>query len=178
MEEISVEVDWLCSIMGGLEIIETPVVSKSIKYPEINTTYAFRPHTRHAKLKRAATEEQSTTRRPTANEVNNLEIQYKLSVYFENLERMYKCHTNSKHVNPPKCDITQIELELKSKLISQCIRKAWNGILTNQTEDESLSSTRSWNHEDALAEAKELIATWNFVFKGVNKPSVYLIKFF
>jgi hypothetical protein len=61
MEEISVEVDWLCSIMGGLEIIETPVISKSTKYPEINTNYAFRPHTRHAKLIRAATEEQSTT---------------------------------------------------------------------------------------------------------------------
>jgi hypothetical protein len=78
------------------------------------------------------------------------------------ISSVYKCHTNSKHVNPPKCDITQIKLELKSKLISQCIRKAWNGILTNQTEEESLSTTRSWNHEDALAEAKELIATWNF----------------
>jgi hypothetical protein len=108
MEKISVEVDWLCSIMGGLEIIETPVISKSLKYPEINTN----SHTRHAKLIRAATEEQPTTRRPTANEVNDLEIQYKLSVYFENLECMYKCHTNSKHVNPPKCDITQIKLEL------------------------------------------------------------------
>jgi hypothetical protein len=170
MEEITDEVEWLCSFMSELDIIETPIIPKSIKYPEIDTSYAFRPYTRHPKLIRAVVEEQQP-RKPTTKELNDVETQYKISVYLEELEVMYKFHANSKRVNPPKRDIKQIENELNSKLISQYIRKTWSGISTNQMKEESLSTTKSWNHEDALAEAKELIATWNFVFKR-PKPSV------
>jgi hypothetical protein len=156
--------------MGGLDIIETNIIPKSIKNPEIDTSYVFRPFTRHPKLIRAVIEEQ-TTPKPTKKHLNDSETQYNLSVYFDELDKMYKFQANSKHVNPPKCDIKQIEFELNSKLISRCIRETWTGNTTNQTNEETLSTPRSWNHEDALAEAKKLIATWNYVFK-YTKPSL------
>ncbi len=66
MVEIIDDDDWLCSFMGGLDIIETNIIPKSIKYPEIDTSYVFRPFTRHPKLIRAVIEEQPTPK-PTKN---------------------------------------------------------------------------------------------------------------
>jgi hypothetical protein len=157
------ELDWLCLVMGGLVFEETK--TKALKYPEIDVSYAFRPHTRQPKLIRAIVEQQPSDRRPTAHEPDDFDIHMKLCGHLQELEMMYAFHATSKIViNPPPINAEEIKKNAAFKSIRASIHKAWfgNTHFTDQKHME-MCDTKHWNHEDAIAETKKSIENWIYV---------------
>ncbi len=146
--------------MGGLEFDEKKIKHDKIQYPEIDTSYAFRPHNRQPKLIRAIIEQQPPLKL-TASELAIVDIQTKLSVHLQELESLYAFHGAAKEATqPPKLNKEEIRKLADFKAIRACIHKKWhyNSIILSQEQD-----IMHWTHEDTLAETKYLMATRNFV---------------
>jgi hypothetical protein len=163
------ELDWLTLVMGGLEVNDSLTnIPDKIEYPEIDISYAFRPHKRQPKLIRAVIEQPPPVK-PTASEIADTDIQNELSAHLQELERLYAFHAIAKPTKPPKVNGNEINKLACFKAIRACIHEAWcRKTSPHAATDPEIHTTVVWTHEDTLAETRQLIENWNFVFKYVE----------
>jgi hypothetical protein len=158
------ELDWLSSVMRGLDIHDKPT---KVEYPEIDISYAFRPHNRRQpKLVRAIIEQQPLVKL-SAKELDVETTHAKLSAHLQELDITYAFLAAAKPQKIPKISNEEIIKLARFKSIRACIHETWcNGnYLKNKDEQNTIHHNIEWTHEDSLAETRHLIATWNFVFK-------------
>jgi hypothetical protein len=157
------DIDWLCSVMGGLDFIEQPKkLELVIKYPEIDISFAFQKQQRLPKLTRAVVPTQRRPERSSPRLLDNDDVQFKLSIHLEELERLYAFYSTATTVAETLCaDIDGTEATRNFKMICECIRNKWKCEETVEEEHSTVSNQYTWNHEDALSEARQLISDWN-----------------